>query len=362
MELKQMFNQTFVTVLATAIEAAYPPFDTAAFISRVFDTEWESRELKARMRHISTTLHDFLPADYPAALHILHRAALHLGEYGFEKMIFPDYVEVYGLDNWSASLPMLEEFTKFASAEFAVRPFLARDLTTMMQQMETWSQHTDFNVRRLASEGCRPRLPWAMRVPALIRDPAPIVPILERLKDDEAETVRRSVANNLNDIAKDHPAVVVDLLQRWQPAATPEVRWVINHALRSLVKQGHNEALTLLGYGAAPQVVVRNLVIEPAIIPLGGEARFSFEVVGQGDQPQELVIDYVLHYQKANGKLAPKVFKLSKITVQPEQVVTLRKTISFRPITTRTYYPGAHTIAPQINGVRYPALPFEVSG
>lgn len=362
MELKQMFNQSFVATLATAIQAAYPPFDTTAFVAQVFDPAWESRELKARMRHITTTLHDFLPADYPHALQILHQAALSLDEYGFEKMIFPDYVEVYGLDDWSASLPMLEAFTKLVSAEFAVRPFLARDLTTMMQQMETWSQHPDLQVRRLASEGCRPRLPWAMRVPALIRDPAPILPILERLKADEAETVRRSVANNLNDIAKDHPAVVVDRLQRWQAAATPEVRWVINHALRSLVKQGHNEALTLLGYGAAPQVVVRNLVIEPTSIPLGGEARFGFEIVAQGDQAQELVIDYVLHYQKANGKLAPKVFKLRKVTLQPGQVIMLRKTISFRPITTRTYYPGAHTIAPQINGVLYPSIPFEVSG
>lgn len=167
---------------------------------------------------------------------------------------------------------------------------------------------------------------------------------------------------HLNDIAKDHPAVVIDCLRRWQPAATPEVRWVINHALRSLVKQGHMEALTLLGYGAVPQVAVRDLTIEPAIIPLGGEAHFAFEVVAQSDQPQELVIDYVLHYQKANGKRAPKVFKLRKVTVQPGQVLTLRKTTSFRPITTRTYYPGAHTIAPQINGVLYPALPFTVIG
>lgn len=128
----------------------------------------------------------------------------------------------------------------------------------------------------------------------------------------------------------------------------------------TLVKQGHKEALSLLGYGAAPQVAARNLTIEPATIPLGGEARFAFEVVAQSDQPQDLVIDYVLHYQKANGKLAPKVFKLRKVTVQPGQVITLRKSISFRPITTRTYYPGAHTIAPQINGVSYPALPFEV--
>ena len=362
MELKQMFNQTFVTALTAAIAVAYPPFNTAAFVAQLFDTGWEARELKARMRHITTILHDFLPPDYRAALPILHQAALQLAPYGFEKMIFPDYIEVYGLDDWPASLPMLEEFTKLVSAEFAVRPFLARDLTTMMQQMASWSQHPEFNVRRLASEGCRPRLPWAMRVPALIRDPALILPILERLKADEAETVRRSVANNLNDIAKDHPAVVIDLLQRWQLAATPEVRWVINHALRSLVKQGHNEALTLLGYGAAPQVIVRNLMIEPAVIPLGGAASFSFEISAQSDQPQDLVIDYVLHYQKANGKLAPKVFKLSKVTLQPGQVVTLRKTVSFRPITTRTYYPGAHTIAPQINGVLYPAIPFAVIG
>lgn len=355
-----MFNPPFVAALSQALQTAYPAFDQAGFTAQIFDAAWAARELKARMRHLTTTLHQFLPGPYRTNLPILQQAARQLDRYGFERMIFPDYVEVYGLDDWAASLPVLTEFTQFASAEFAVRPFLLQDLPAMMRQMRAWSQHADCNVRRLASEGCRPRLPWAMRIPALLADPTPILPILEQLKDDPAETVRRSVANNLNDIAKDHPQVVVDLLQRWQPSATPEVRWVINHALRTLVKQGHSPALHLLGYGAAPSLIVRNLSIEPATVALGNTARFSFEIVSQSDQPQELVIDYVVHYRKANGRLAPKVFKLSKVTLQPAQVLRLQRTVSFRPITTRVYYPGEHTIAPQINGVLYPEVRFKV--
>ncbi len=200
-----MFNSESVGALGAVIQAEYPAFDTQGFAARVFDESWEDLELKGRMRHITLALGDMLPADYRLALGILHRVLPSLGYYGFEKMVFPDYVGVYGLDDWEASMPALEVFTQEVSAEFAIRPFIIRYQDQTMAQMQRWAGHEHPEVRRLASEGSRPRLPWGIALPALKADPAPILPILERLRADEAETVRRSVANNLNDISKDNP-------------------------------------------------------------------------------------------------------------------------------------------------------------
>jgi hypothetical protein len=206
------------------------------------------------------------------------------------------------------------------------------------------------HLRRLASEGCRPRLPWGIALPALKADPSPILPILEQLKDDEAETVRRSVANNLNDISKDNPQFVFELVRRWQATETKEMQRTIRHALRTLIKQGHPAALELLGYPTDPAIAVRNLVVEPQTVPRGDDVTFSFDIVSLDDRKQNLMIDFVVYLMRANGKQTPKVFKLSTKTIQPGQVLHVSKTFSFKPITTRKYYPGEHAIEPQING------------
>ena len=171
--LKNMYNQQYVSDLAAAIVKEYPVFDGEAFAARVLDEGWQTRELKQRMRHITVVLHDFLPADYRAALHVLRKAAPALDEYGFQNMVFSDYAAVYGLDDWEASLPALEQFTRQVSAEFAVRPFIVRDRDRMMAQMLAWARDKDARVRRLATEGCRPRLPWGIGLPALKADPLP---------------------------------------------------------------------------------------------------------------------------------------------------------------------------------------------
>ncbi|MDY7041298.1 MAG: DNA alkylation repair protein [Chloroflexota bacterium] len=348
--LKNMFNQQSVAELAVAIQKAYPAFDSKAFSARVFDDDWQGRELKERMRHITTVLGDFLPPDYRTALGVLQRALPFLAEQSFEKMVFPDYVEVYGLDDWEASISALEEFTQHVSAEFAVRPFVARYPERTMAQMLEWAQHEHPGVRRLASEGCRPRLPWGIALQALKADPSPILPILEQLKHDEEESVRRSVANNLNDISKDNPDVVIEVLQRWQADGTAEIQWITGHALRTLVKKGHSEALELLGYPSDPAIAVRNPTVEPEIVPMGGKVTVSFEIESLSDQPQDLMIDYVVYLMRANGKQTPKVFKLTKKTLQPGEVLPITKNHSFAPVTTRKYYPGEHAIEPKING------------
>lgn len=364
--LKNMYNQQYVSNLAAAIRheclaREHLAFDTEAFLARIINDDWEARELKERMRHITTVLHDFLPADYRSALDILYRTSASLGDYGFQNMVFSDYVAVYGLDDWKASVPALEQFTQQVSAEFAVRPFIVRDQDRMMAQMFRWAQHEDERVRRLATEGCRPRLPWGISLYTLQADPSPILPILEQLKHDESESVRRSVANNLNDISKDNPDVVIGVLRRWQVHDTQEIRQITSHALRSLLKAGHPDALELLGYPSEPAIAVRNLTIEPHIVPMDSSVTFSFDVESLGDGSQNLMIDFVVHLMRANGKQTPKVFKLSKRTIQPGEVLHIAKEFSFAPVTTRKYYAGEHAIEPKINGKVFERAEFVLS-
>ncbi len=356
--LKNMFNRQTVAALAGAVQSNYPAFRQKAFLDDVFDADWNGRELKQRIRHITTVLHSHLPQNYSEALAILRQTIPALTEQGFEKMVFPDFVEVYGLDEYEASLSALEWFTQFMSAEFAIRPFVKRYPQQTMNQMLAWSRHEHPGVRRLASEGCRPRLPWGMGLPALKADPSPILPILEQLKLDESESVRRSVANNLNDISKDNPNVVIDVLQRWQSLEAAEIGWITSHALRTLVKQGHPAALELLGYSSQPQITIRNLTIEPDIVPMGGHLILSFEIESLSNQPQNLMIDYVIHLMRKNGRQTPKVFKLSKKTLQPGEILAVTKKHSFAPVTTRTYYPGVHAIEPKVNGQLFERVEF----
>jgi 3-methyladenine DNA glycosylase AlkC len=348
MKIKDYFNEGSVGALAAAIQEKYASFDTEALTTRVFDEGWADRELKERIRHITTILHDLLPADYRAALEVLRRAMPEVE--GITRWVFTDYVEVYGLDDWQASMAVLEEFTQRMSAEFAIRPFIVRYPARTMAQMLAWAGHENAEVRRLASEGCRPRLPWGIRLQDLVADPTPILPILERLKDDESESVRKSVANNLNDISKDNPGVVLDRLRRWQAGASDEVRWITGHALRTLVKKGHPEALALLGYGGADELAVHDLAVEPERIRIGDEIRLSFEIESRAGEPLNLMVDYVVYHMRANGTQSPKVFKLTKRAIQPGEVLQIEKRHSFAPVTTRKYYPGEQAIEPKING------------
>jgi 3-methyladenine DNA glycosylase AlkC len=353
-----LFKEEHIRAFAGAIHDAYPTFDREGFVDRVLADPWDELALKERMRHISTVLHEFLPGDYQAALDILIEAAPHLPGESFIGMVPSDYVAQYGLDDWEVSLPALELFTRRISAEYAVRPFILRDPARMIAQMRAWAEHDSPEVRRLASEGCRPRLPWGMSLPMLKDDPTPILPILDRLKDDESESVRRSVANNLNDIAKDNPEVVIEVLRGWQGDESAEMQWITRHALRTLVKAGHPDALDLLGFPANPAIAVRNVAVDPETVAIGEVLTFSFEVESLADEPVNLVIDYVVHFMKANGSHAPKVWKLATKTIQPGEVLAISKKHSFAPVTTRKYYPGLHLIEPKINGSIYEQVTF----
>lgn len=356
--LKNMYNAQFFDALSKALVLSYPAFDHHQFLTLIYDELWEGRELKARMRHITHTLGVLLPRDYPTALNIMRQAASLLTGFSFETIIFPDFVEVYGLGRWALSIEAIEQFTQQSSGEFAVRQFILKDQEGMMKQMFVWSTHENPHVRRLASEGCRPRLPWAIALPRLKADPSPILPILEHLKKDESEYVRRSVANNLNDISKDHPQVVLAVLQGWQEHQTPEMARLIHHALRTLVKQGNPMALGLIGYSGETALRLDGLTVSPDRIAIGEEVVFSFTLRSQSDKAQELLIDYLVYHQRAGGKQTAKVFKLTRKVLEPGETLAISKKHSFKPVTTRRYYPGDHAIEIQINGILYGRQPF----
>ena len=208
-------------------------------------------------------------------------------------------------------------------------------------------------------EGTRPRLPWAGRLDMFIQDPTPTLALLEQLKDDPSPFVRKSVANHLNDISKDYPHLVIETFQRWRKGASKERLWIIRHALRTLVKQGDPAALELLGYGP-PQVSLHDLHIEPAQIQMGESFTFGFTLQSESDEAQNLIIDYVIHFVKANGKTSPKVFKLSTRMLNGRQSSHIQKKHTIKPITTRRYYPGEHRLEIQVNGQVLGGTPFHL--
>jgi 3-methyladenine DNA glycosylase AlkC len=358
--LKDMFNRDTVQALADALQKAYSNFPVEDFLSGVFDDSWESRALKARVRHITSVLSNLLPFDYSSNLEILQNALPLLSAQGFEKMVFPDYVEVYGLEEWSDSMDALEEFTKHVSGEFAIRPLITKYPEKTLTRMQIWADDSHPGVRRLASEGCRPRLPWGMQLKDLVEDPSPILPILEKLKDDPREEIRRSVANNLNDISKDHPDLVVKILTDWQDEENIDRIRLIKHALRSLIKSGHPGALNLLGFPGKPDIEVKHIKLEPEQISLGEDVQFSFEIQSLSNKEQKLMVDYVVYFQKANGKHSPKVFKLKQITIQPGKRIKIKRKHGIKPISTRKYYAGIQYFQPQINGVKFGKVALEL--
>jgi 3-methyladenine DNA glycosylase AlkC len=349
-----LYTRKGIEHFAAAFHQAYALFDTKDFLARVFDDRWKDLELKQRMRQITEALHANLPDDYREALTVLRTVAQTFADGGWLTLSLQDYIELYGIEHYDQSVAALGEFTPLCSSEFAVRPFIVRYPERMMAKMLDWADHADPAVRRLASEGCRPRLPWGIALPALKSDPSPILPILEKLKLDESETVRRSVSNNLNDISKDNPDVVLDLLRCWrdQHPESAEMEWILNQSLRTLLKSANPDALALLGF-PPPEIAVSPITLDPEIVPMGETVRFSCSIQSQCDQPQTLMIDYVVYLMRANGKQNPKVFKLSRRTLDPGEVLTIERNHSFKPVTTRKYYPGEHAIQIQVNGSRF---------
>ena len=344
--LKNLYNKRLIKGLGIEISKHHTSFDQKTFDRSVFDKNWKDKELKQRIRHIAECLHEHLPNNYRKAIKILKPVSAQFS--GFEYMFFQDYVECYGLNDFETSMPALEHFTKFSSSEFAVRAFILQDEKRMMKQMLDWAGSDNHHVRRLSTEGCRPRLPWAVALPSFKKNPQPVLKILKTLIKDESEYVRRSVANNLNDISKDNPETVLQWAEKWL-GNNKETDRIIKHACRSLLKQGDAQALSLFGFSNARHIRVNSFDVPPKV-KLGDKLHFCFSLISQDSQLGRCRIEFAIDFMKANGRQNRKVFKISEgeYTEKEKQV---KKYFSFKQISTRKYYSGEHRLSIIVNGV-----------
>ena len=363
--LKNIYSKAFFENLMNSIQQVIPTFDDKAFLAQLFDATWEQRELKQRMRHISTTLEMHLKGDYKTQVNSLLKIMQQLEKEevkvaSFEWMFFPDFVECFGLKDYETSIEAIEKITQFVTAEFAIRPYILQQPDRTIKMMKKWAKHKHWGVRRLATEGCRPRLPWAMALPFLKKNPAPILSILEKLKNDSSESVRRSVANNLNDIAKDNPLVVIDLVKKWK-GESPEVNWVVKHASRTLLKQGNQEMMRLFGFGSVEDITIANFKIQTPIVYIGDYFSFHFDLINKSSNTTKIRLEYGLYYQKANGTLSRKVFSISEKEYAGNSTTNIQRRQPFKVITTRKFHVGLHQVALIINGVELEKYDFKLA-
>ncbi|MEN0038283.1 MAG: hypothetical protein AAGC78_14500 [Cellvibrio sp.] len=341
--------------IGSSIALVVPGFNARAF-QKDAERGLDELELKARVHHLIAVLHRHYDLPFKKLSKYLQdlpsvwdRGSAADNKAGFAAWPLIDYIAAHGLQHPKEALQTLEKLTPLFSAEFAVRPFIQQHTDITYAKLLEWCEHDSEHVRRLASEGSRPRLPWGMRLPQFIKDPEPLAAILEKLKVDESLYVRRSVANNLNDISKDNADWMIKLCGNWLGDAHQHSDWIVKHALRSLVKAGDMRVFPLLGYAATPEVTASEIKLYKKRISMGDAISFSC-VITAGEQTQNLVVDYVVYFMKANGKLAPKVFKLKNMMLGANESVVIAKSYSFKPITTRRYYAGAHQVAIQVNG------------
>lgn len=363
---KDIFNESFFDTLTSTLEEVKQDFNTTGFLQDIYDTKWDAREFKQRMRHIAQTLHLHLSKNFPKDIELIRETIANLKSKGVEEasvefMFFPDYIELYGLEYFDLAVEAFAEITSYTSCEFAVRPFILQYPDAMLSTMLEWTQSEDEHIRRLASEGCRPRLPWAMALPFLKKDPAPILPILENLKTDKSEYVRRSVANNLNDIAKDNPEITIRKVKAWQGIST-ETDWLIKHASRTLLKQGNSEILQVFGFSPPESLEVSDFRIHTPEVKIGESLAFSFILKNITESEAKVRLEYGIYFMKANGKLSRKVFVISEKVYTPGASANIERKQAFKIITTRKLYPGLHQVALIINGEEQKKYDFHLLG
>ncbi len=355
--LKDVYTTEYLARVGQAVGKHSPGFPVKRFIARVRWGDWKALPFKQRVRRLSLSLGEMLPANYPRALQIVVRAAGE-GFEGYAAIFFPDFVEVFGRHpcHRRKSLQALEVLTSYSTAEYAIRAFLLDDLKGVLAQLKRWSGHPDAHIRRLSSEGARPRLPWAQHLEAFKRDPRPLLPILQNLKSDTSAYVRRSVANNLNDISKDHPDLALEVARGWV-AESARTAGTAKHGLRTLLKSGHSGALQLLGCHQLDglKLVGMELSSRQVVAPQNLRLRAILRL----RRRLRLRLEYALYFLTARGTWSRKVFKISERWANGGELA-LQWRHSFRPLQTRRYYSGEHRVALIVNGREESAHSFEL--
>ena len=357
--LKDYINRKSIEQLGAALAATDPSFPVDQFIADAI-RGLRPLELKARINHVAGAMGRHLPPDFPAAARIVTGAIEQRELDVWSAWPITVWVAQAGIGHRKEAIALLERVTRLASAEFAVRPFIDRYPTAMKRVLSRWARSTEPHVRRLASEGARPRLPWAPRLTATGDDPAWALFVLDILRDDESESVRKSVANHLNDICKLDPDLGMATAERWINSGGTHVSWVARHGLRTLVKRGDHRALKLLGADAGARVEVHALKLARRRLRLGEALEFSFRIHNAERRNIVAVIDYAIHFVKANGSSGRKVFKLKTLELSPGEAIPLSRRLPLRAITTRRYYTGQHRLEIQCNGIVAAATDFHL--
>jgi 3-methyladenine DNA glycosylase AlkC len=364
---KNLINTATVAHASGHLHRSWPDFDSTTF-TKIASAHLETLEFKARAMQVATALEATLPPDFCDAAEVLENALAPalafdakgepiglgnaLSQEGLSGWVLwgaGEFVARRGLGDVARALACLHALTQRFTAEYAIRPFIDQRPDTAFPILTQWVNDPSPHVRRLVSEGSRPRLPWGLRLQRLVADPAPSWPLLLALQDDASAYVRRSVANHLNDIAKDHPDQVAQWVHTHLRDAQPERTALLRHASRSLIKQGHAPTLNAwgLGQGFAGNAL---LTLDSATAAMGESVLLQVDLQSSQGQRQALVIDYVVHHVRANGSASPKVFKGWKLDLEGKAARTLTKRHSLRPVSTRQLYPGRHRVALQING------------
>ena len=343
-QLKNVYTKDYIKNLAFKIKENYKEFDTNSFINSIFDKSWENLELKARMRHIAISIHKYLLLSYEKQLEVLKPVSKDFSS--FEAMFFQDFVEVFGLDDFEESMKALEVFTQDSSSEFAIRQFILKYEDKTMTQMKIWSQSSNEHLRRLSCEGCRPRLPWAIALPKFKKDPTKVFEIIEFLKNDKSLYVKKSVANNLNDISKDNPHLVINFIKT-NLGVSKDLDWICKHASRTLLKKGDKEILKLFSFNKSNHVDIQNFSCD-LNVKINDSLNFSFELVSQ-EEIGNVRIEYAIDYLKSNKNHNRKVFMISQNEIKSISK-KFEKKQSFKNMSTRKHYSGIHFISILING------------
>ncbi len=368
---KNAFNAQMIRGMATHFRNHWAEFDGAGFADAAAKN-LQALELKERSNQIMQAMIDYLPDDFTQAGNIIlaSLSPVHNGDIfgiavddkgiaGWAIMPMAHYVGVRGHQHFDLSMRLLKELTKRFSSEFAIRFFLLAVPEKTLAILKKWAKDEDRHVRRLVSEGTRPRLPWAMQLPAFIKDPTPVLELLDMLKDDKEEYVRRSVANSLNDIAKEHPDLVADIAAQWMQGADKNREKLIRHACRTLIKQGNKKVLRVFGY-QKPEIQPLTIEVQTPQVLFGSVLQFSIAIASTTEHTQALMIDYIIHHRKANGKTSPKVFKWRTKNLIANETLILSKTHAIKKITTRVYYPGLHHVEVMVNGVSAGIVDFQL--
>ncbi len=372
--LREVINRDTITTQVKFIHNYYSNFDIDLFINDA-TKDIADLSLTERLDQFTECLNKYLPSSFEESAEILiHSLPPEINderkdldgmdlssENGFIIIALTNYISRNGTEHFHLSMEALLEMTKRFTSEGSIRHLIISHEKEVLEYYRKWVLDANVHVRRLVSESLRPRLPWAIRLQNYVLDPSPILEFLEILKDDPELYVRRSVANNLNDIAKDNPEVVTETLQKWSKNESKEMKWLIKHALRTLIKKGDPAALEILGFHADAHISVSPIELESNQITLGEALNFSLTVTNDGDRIENLVFDYVIHHMKANGKQAPKVFKLKTGTLKPGESITLKKRHVIKKINTRTYYEGEQRIAMKVNGREFDSISFNLN-